>query len=64
MKANDNRGRFPPSPLNGRRRKAIEAQQQPEIPNDWQLAADPTAAPRRLADLHQRRLVAEFVIFS
>ena len=42
-------------------RKAIEGQQQPEIPNDWQPAADPKATARQLADLHQRRLMAEFV---
>jgi replicative DNA helicase len=38
---------------------AIEADQSFEVPTGWQPAADPRATARRLADLHQRRLLAE-----
>jgi replicative DNA helicase len=37
---------------------AIEADQQPAVPSDWLPTPDPQATARRLADLHQRRLLA------
>jgi len=38
---------------------AVEAERPPEVPLEWTPAADPAASARRLADLHQRRLLAE-----
>jgi replicative DNA helicase len=38
---------------------AIEAEQPPPLPNGWTPAADPEAVARRLADLYQRRLLAQ-----
>jgi replicative DNA helicase len=37
---------------------AIETAQQPTVPADWQPASDPHETVHRLADLHQRRLLA------
>src|SRR5713101_3890544 len=37
---------------------ALDAGQSPAIPADWPPAPDPHATARRLADLHQRRLLA------
>ncbi len=39
-------------------KQAIEAEQQPTVPDDWQRATDPHAVAQRLADLYRRRLLA------
>jgi replicative DNA helicase len=39
--------------------RAIEAEQSPPVPDGWTPAADPKAVARHLADLWQRRLLAQ-----